>query len=158
MFKRSQSKLGAAALRALTADTSAACWDGLSTGLTAASRMALQDSTGHVGPRVLQNTRQSFSTFASRLHLQQYSSRHSGSQCGLPSVAHPSHTLFHAPGPQGSGRVTWSGRGRSMLTMSPDNVVYGIMAANAAVFLGWQQPSWRQFMTTHFTGTLSSSR
>lgn len=158
MFQRSQSKIGTALLRSLTSETATSCWEGLGSGMSAASRMALHCDARHAGPRVLQDSRQSFSTFASRLHLQQQSSRHSWSQHSLPNVAHPSHTLFHTPGPQASGKMTWSGRGRSMSTMSPDNVVYGIMAVNAAVFLGWQQPSLRQFMRTHFTGTLPPNK
>lgn len=156
MFQRSQSKLGPAILRSLKSDAVASCWEGLSTGMNAASRMAVRCDAGHVAPRLVQHSRQgnSFSTFASRLHLEQQSLGRSRSQYSPHNAAHPSNTLFHVPGPQRSGRVTWSGRGRSMSTIAPENVVYGIMAVNAAVFLAWQQPSLKVFMTNHFTGVL----
>lgn len=149
MFMRSRSQLGAAILRSLSSETATTSWEGLSFGMNAAASMAMRCDAGHAAPRVLQHCKQNhaFSTFASRLHLQQQSLRQTWHQHNV------AHNLFHVSGPQSSSRLTWSKGGRTISTLTPDNVVLGIMAVNGAVFIAWQQPSMRQFMTQHFTGT-----
>lgn len=111
------------------------------------------------GPQLFQHSKQghSFSTFASRAFQQRIRGKVQAPQ-SLHSALEPCNTLFHAPGPQSSGRIVWSGRQRTMSSMSPENVVYGIMALNGAVFIAWQQPSLRHFMTQHFTASYGGIR
>lgn len=155
MFSRSSSKFKSAVLRCLATQAEGACWGGACrSGLNPPSIMAvLRYDAVQTGPQLFQHSKQghSFSTFASRAFQQPTRGKVQAPQ-SLHSALEPCNTLFHVPGPQSSGRVVWSGRGRTMSSMSPENVVYGIMALNGAVFIAWQQPSLQQFMTQHFTG------
>jgi Fe-S cluster biogenesis protein NfuA len=131
MFMRSQLMLGAALLRS---ELAARCCEGVSAVLNASCRPALRSDGRQVLQMAMHQNKQGhfLGTFACRLQgMCQGSSTHS-----LQHVAHPSNTaLFNIPGFPRGRMKSWSARGRTMSTLTPENAVYGILAVCAEHFV-----------------------